>query len=160
MKHETDWNAVFVSLCYSLKYVMHHSWRLEFTSLNVICNVQSDSLFSFFCQPTMLSQQLIILVWSFVLSCSFATCNHLFIMVSATETLVSLTDKQLILEEDRDGCYMHRMESEVIPDLLQDEIVSEQLTRYTVVRTLTYCFTLLVISWIVICCELLCGNPT
>ena len=92
-----------VSLCYSLKYVMHHWWRLEFTSLNVICN-----------------------------------------------TLVSLTDKQLILEEDRDGCYMHRMESQVIPDLLQDEIVSEQLTRYTGVRTLNYCFTLPVISWIVI----------
>ncbi|CAO2818415.1 unnamed protein product [Amaranthus hypochondriacus] len=42
---------------------------------------------------------------------------------------VNFDDKQLILEEDRDGCYMHRMESEVIPDLLQDEIVSEQLTR-------------------------------
>lgn len=42
---------------------------------------------------------------------------------------VSYTDKQLILEADHNGCFMHTMESDGTTDLLQDDIVSEQLTR-------------------------------
>ncbi|KAH9622083.1 hypothetical protein KSS87_005271 [Heliosperma pusillum] len=40
-----------------------------------------------------------------------------------------IDDRNMLSESDQNGCFYHRMDTQEMPDLLKDEIVSEQLTR-------------------------------